>query len=430
MIVTLAWNVLWQGAIICVVSLFALRLMPTGSAATRYAACFAALLALVAVPVLTTTVPLDVMLAALAPSGGSSQAHFSLVPLAPLPATATAWLSWPSGIHSTLVSVALALLWSAGACLSLIRLGLSLARIAQIRRSATEIARVDNVPIFASPDLGIPIAAGLLAPAVLLPRDFAQTLNANDRRCTIEHELAHLRRGDVAGNAVQRVLEALFFWNPWMYVVGRHLVVEREAACDDWAVNRLGEPNSYAFCLAELARRIVDSRSPVITPSAVGSRNALLARIERLMCERVPGQSKLNYLAVGGIAVLFAVMALVFQTIAPAQAQATLPHASVAGILQIAQAACKKPNADPEALNPAAPDLPKSQWPSKNVSAVVAVTVGSDGKAHGARVYKSSGNPNIDRAVLTAAEKSTYTPRLINCQPHSGVYLFKADFGP
>lgn len=429
MIVTLGWNVLWQGALICAITALALRLVPSGNAATRYAVWFAAMLALVALPVLTTTVHLHLTLAVLTHAAGSSRGTFSLVPLGPLEPHATEWFRWLTARNSSWLSTWVLALWCAGTALSLIRLGVSLARIAKIRRDAAEIGRIDGVPICASAELSIPIATGMIAPAILLPSDLAQTLSSKDRRCTIEHELAHVRRGDVAGNAVQRVVEAAFFWNPWAHVVGRHLVVEREAACDDWAVGRLGEPNAYAFCLAELARRIVKPDAPLLTPSAIGSRNALVARIERLMSERSQPESKLNYFAVGGIAVLFAILALVFQTIAPAYAQVTPVSAGAApGV--VAQAACKNPNAPPQALNPAAPDLPQSEMPTHKVSAVVAVKVGADGKAHGLTIYKSSGNANVDRAVLVAAEKSTYTPRLVNCEPHSGVYLFKADFAP
>jgi TonB family protein len=430
MILTLVWNVLWQGTLICAVTMLALRFVPAGNATTRYAAWFAALLALVAVPILASTVHLSSILAPLTRSVGTSHGTFSLVPLGPIGANAMQWLSWPASFASGSLSMALLALWFVGASFGLVRLGLSLARIAQLRRRATEIARLDDVPVLACADLSIPIATGIAAPAILLPSDLAESLTAKDRRCTIEHELAHLRRGDVAGNAVQRVLEAVFFWNPWIHVVGRHLVIEREAACDDWAVHRLGEPNAYAFCLAELARRIVKTSAPLLTPSALGSRNALVARIERLMSERTQYESRLNYVAVGGIAVLFAVMALVFQTIAPAQAQTASLGADALQSSQIAQAACKNPNAAPEALNPAAPELPKSPRLTHPVSAVVLVKVGADGKAHGATVYKSSGNATFDRAVLVAAEKSTYTPRLVNCTPESGLYLFRADFNP
>jgi beta-lactamase regulating signal transducer with metallopeptidase domain len=430
MIVALAWNLFWQGAIIVALTFVIVRILPRASATTRYAALYAALLALAAIPLLTTTVHASAFgFAPLAPSGGATHGRFSLVPLGPLEEHAANWLAWPHVLAKTWIAPTLFVLWSAGACFRLVQLGVSLARIARIRRSSNQISCRDGVPIFSFDRLAIPIATGIAAPAIVLPSTLTETLSAHDLQCTVEHELAHVRRGDVLGNAVQRVLEALFFWNPWLQIVGRRLVVEREVACDDWAVRRLGAPHEYAFCLAQLARRIAPNSATLLTPSAVGSRNALVERIERLTSDRLPHETKLNYIALGGLAMIFAVLTLALESLVPVQAQ-TISLDANASASQIAQVACKNPNAEPQAVDPVAPDLPKSEMPHEKVTAIIVVSVGADGKPHGARVYKSSGNANVDHAVLVAAEKSTYTPRLVNCTPHSGIYLFRADFAP
>ena len=64
------------------------------------------------------------------------------------------------------------------------------------------------------------------------------------------------------------------------------------------------------------------------------------------------------------------------------------------------------------------------------VTVQIAVTIAPSGKVVGAEVYRSSGDPAVDKAVLTAAEKSTYSPKLVNCVPVGGTYLFKADVAP
>jgi TonB family protein len=427
MILMFAWNLLWQGAIIYGVTLLSLRLVPKGEAVTRYVAWFVALAALVAVPVVTTTVHVGTLLSAAFAGTRPSHVAFTFAPLAPATQTAVGWLLWPATVSLAWLSNAFAALWCAGASIALVRLSVSLARVWKVRRAATEIASEEGVPILASAELAVPIATGIIAPAIVLPWDLARTLNERDWRCTIEHELAHVRRGDVAANGLQRLLEALFFWNPWVRIVAGRLEIERESACDDWAVDRLGEPYAYALFLTNLARRIVKS-SPLLTPSAAGSRNTLRARIEHLTSRRLQNAT-LNHFAVGGLTVIFAIFTAILQTWLPAQAQ-TAPEALAADAgPQIAQA-CKNPKAPVQAVNPVAPDLPRSQWPSRKVSAVVRVDVGADGKAHGARIAQSSGDANVDRAVVTAAEKSTYSPKIVGCVAQAGTYLFKAQFGP
>ena len=126
---------------------------------------------------------------------------------------------------------------------------------------------------------------------------------------------------------------------------------------------------------------------------------------------------------------LFVAMTLAIQAFFPPKATAaTLPPAP--RDVLASGGTCAKPNADPKALDAAAPDLPKSQWPAHKVSAVVLVTIAPSGKATGARIYKSSGSASIDHAVTIAAEKSTYSPKIADCEPVTGTYLFKADIAP
>lgn len=422
-------NALWQDAIVVALTAATLRFVSPRNATTRYAVWFAALLALVAVPILTTLSRLGAHLFTMMEAQGSGRALFTFVPVGAVVARATQWIALPAfAMHS--LDLAVGVLWFAGTALALGRLALSFARVGGIRRSASTHALVDGVAVLACDGLTIPIATGLSSPAIVLPRVLIANLSADDLRCAVEHELAHLRRGDVAGNAVQRILEAVFFWNPWIRLAGRHLVYEREAACDDWAVRRIGQSIEYASCLASLGRSLSRASAPLLTPSIVESRNALVARIERLLTgDRTPSDAKINYLPIGAVVMLFVLTTLVFQAVSPAPVHAA-PSISGFGATTVASSACKDPNADVKAIDPVAPDLPKSEWPRTKIFALVEVTVAPTGKASAARVYKSSGDANVDRAVVSAAEKSTYSPKLVNCVAIESTYIFRADFAP
>ncbi|HTU81772.1 MAG TPA: M56 family metallopeptidase [Candidatus Acidoferrales bacterium] len=420
-------NALWQGAIVYALAALALRLVPPANATTRYAMWFAGLIAVVAVPALTTGSHLGVQLLAMLPHRAAAAGVFSLLPLGTAARPVPAWSSLQAALANPGLTTAIAVFWIAGSCAGIARLTLSFLRIAQIRREAVPYAGVDGVPVLTSTDLSIPIAAGVLSPAIVLPADLAGTLGPDDLRCTIEHELAHVRRGDVAGNALQRIAEALFFWNPWVYAIGRQLAREREAACDDWAVRRTGTARAYAVCLAQLGRRLSAKHAPALAPGALTTRNALVARIERLMSERSPRDLQMNYAALAAIAAMFAALTLVLAIALPPAARAA--GGGVPATSSALASACKTPNAEPQVLDPVPPVLPKSEWPSSSVSAVVAVSIASDGKPAAVRVYESSGNADVDDAVLSAARKSTYSPKLVDCVPVAGDYLFKANFG-
>ncbi len=426
MIVTMLLNALWQGALVTGVTLLTLRFVPVENAKTRYAVWFAALVALVAVPIVTATIHVTLWHA---PARRiAERPEFSLAAVGPYAGDVLRWIAWPAAAGGEALARTLLALWCAGAILGCVRLAVSWFRIAAIRRTAVEIGRIDGVRVLASRHVAIPIATGIVVPAIVLPSSTIDELDPIARACTIEHELAHVRRGDVASNAVARIAGALLFWNPWVHYAIGNLAIEREAACDDWAIRRLGEATDYASALAALARTFANAPVPLLTPSALGSRHSLVTRIERLLTNRPRVELRLNYIAIGGIIVLFAAMTVVLQTLLPAPAHA---GALAAGAVSTTVAtACAQPNAEPKALNPVPPDLPKSQWPSHQVTAIVAVTVTTSGKAAAAHVYRSSGDANVDRAVLTAAEKSTYSPKRVDCSPVQSTYLFKAAFGP
>ena len=432
MILTVLLNGLWQGGLAVAATAGLLRLLSPRSAATRYAAWFCALIAIVVMPLVTTTSHWGGALVAsivnhARPGAGGI---FSLVPLHAASSVTAGPLQLVAGLYSAHALGAIAALWFAGAAVGLLRLTVSLRRIAGIRRSATSFSHVDGIPVLVSNDLTIPIAAGVFSPVIVLPNDLAQRLTRDQLFCTIEHELAHLRRGDVATNLIQRAIEAVLFWNPWVHLAARKLVCERECACDDRAVIRIGESVDYASCLAALGRLITATPMPLLTPSAFGSRNALVNRIERLTEQRSRNDASLNFIALGAVTMFLTIMTLALQALVPTPLYAAPLVAPVRAITVAASSACKTPNADPAAIDAVMPNVPKSEMPSHKVSTIVAVTVGANGKPMAAKVYQSSGYANVDRAVVTAAQNSKYSPKIVNCTPVQSTYLFRADLAP
>lgn len=58
----------------------------------------------------------------------------------------------------------------------------------------------------------------------------------------------------------------------------------------------------------------------------------------------------------------------------------------------------------------------------------VRVTIDRGGALTGASVLSSSGNPWLDRAALSTARLSRFTPELRNCERVGGEYAFLVDF--
>ena len=428
MIDTVLLNGLWQGGLIVAIAALIVWRIPQRHAATRYAVWFVALTALVATPI-----------ASLWHAGAA---------IASLPVPMEHTASAPSLVTAKAASVSgtwLLYFWFAGAAVGLTRLALSHAHITHIVRHAEATPEL-GPNVVTSNDIDFPIAAGIVTPLIVLPAHLVATLERSELDDIVRHERAHIERRDILGNFVQRVIEALLFFNPWAYFIGRRLIHEREAACDDRAVHATGEPDRYASCLARLAQRPRRARAPLLTPSAIGSRRMLVQRIARLLNGKA-SELKANYVVLAASALAFAMLAALLQT---ANGLAAGASPAIGADVAVAASPCVFPSnvaantpaekatlhqellgtgADVKILDPVAPDIPKPAF-RPNTAVSVLVTVSPEGRPISAKVVLSSGSAGMDRAVVKAALASTYSPAMNACKFVTGQYLFKAMTGP
>ena len=107
----------------------------------------------------------------------------------------------------------------------------------------------------------MPMAAGLLHPAVLLPED-AEAWPGEQRRAVLTHELGHVKRHDCLTQALAHAACALYWFHPLAWVAAWRLRVERERACDDLVLRAGASGPDYADQLLQLAREARDASGP------------------------------------------------------------------------------------------------------------------------------------------------------------------------
>ena len=96
-----------------------------------------------------------------------------------------------------------------------------------------------------------PQVIGLWQPAVLLPDDHA--LSAGELAMALDHELAHLRRGDLWMAWVPALAQRLFFFHPLVRWAMREYALHREAACDAQVMQHArAAPQDYGRLLLRL----------------------------------------------------------------------------------------------------------------------------------------------------------------------------------
>jgi len=140
-----------------------------------------------------------------------------------------------------------------------------------------------DVALYASDHVRVPIAVGLMKPAIVLPKWALEELAPSELNQILVHELEHLRRRDNWTNLAQQLVKAIFFFHPAVWWIERKLSLEREMACDDAVIAETASPRAYAECLARMAEKSFLLRSLELAHAAVGRLRQMSARITRIL---------------------------------------------------------------------------------------------------------------------------------------------------
>lgn len=129
-----------------------------------------------------------------------------------------------------------------------------------------------------SESLAIPALVGLRRPLVLLPESFLMEASAEELRMALAHEMAHLRRRDLAWAWVGALTRAVFFFHPLALLALRESQAAEEAACDELAISRLGASRKeYGRLILRLS-----VGTPLPAPSAAAMAGSLATVRRRL----------------------------------------------------------------------------------------------------------------------------------------------------
>lgn len=138
-----------------------------------------------------------------------------------------------------------------------------------------------EIKFFLSEKVNVPLVIGYFKPVVLFPLALATQLDVKHVEAILIHELSHIRRNDYLLNLVKTTIETLLFFNPFIWLTGRFIRIEREHACDDLVVKHTGAPLNYAHALLRL-ELLKDKYSPALSMAATGSNQYLYQRIKRI----------------------------------------------------------------------------------------------------------------------------------------------------
>lgn len=285
-------NSLWQGAIIFVIVAGLLRAVPQRYSNARYAITLGGLGAMVLTSIVTFFILFENLPQPVksSPGVGFSSAYYEF--------------SGDNFGHYLLTAKAMItnllpsfmLIWMLGAILFNLRLAAGLVYLDRLRKQSAPIVnewhellqRVSSklaisrkILLAESPSITAPIVIGFLKPMILIPVGMFSGLSASQVETIFMHELMHIRRQDYIINMIQSFIEAIFFFNPFVWMISVAIKREREHCCDDAVIAIHGNPKDYVMALASLEEARL-ARIPA-TLSFAENKHHLLNRIKRIM---------------------------------------------------------------------------------------------------------------------------------------------------
>ena len=87
------------------------------------------------------------------------------------------------------------------------------------------------------------ILVGILRPAIVLPEAGCDRIGDEELRSLLAHECAHAVRGDNAFGIIERLIAAIYWFHPLIWILRRELALAREQACDEMAADCSGSDN-------------------------------------------------------------------------------------------------------------------------------------------------------------------------------------------
>ncbi|MCB1077400.1 MAG: hypothetical protein KDM64_06185, partial [Verrucomicrobiae bacterium] len=99
--------------------------------------------------------------------------------------------------------------------------------------------RPDFTCVATTPGSGVAVFGWLRATHLLIPSDLSDRFTATEIRGMFLHELAHVRRGDLAWNWLTLAIQSLHWFNPLVWLAGNRFLAVRETLCDRAALTWL-----------------------------------------------------------------------------------------------------------------------------------------------------------------------------------------------
>lgn len=189
--------------------------------------------------------------------------------------------------------------WSIGSAILLAQWLMQWRHVTSLIARSAPYGSFRSLPICVSDAAIEPGLVGLFKPTILLSRELAMQLSAEQLQSICVHEWAHARRRDNIAAVAQMLVQSLFWFHPLVWWIGRQMLETREQACDEIVIGDGNDPDTYARSVLSACRYAVETRAAVTARASGGN---LQARLKDILGARIPGRIGWPKRAVLGVA--------------------------------------------------------------------------------------------------------------------------------
>ncbi len=150
------------------------------------------------------------------------------------------------------------------------------AQLKRIKQTAQSLNLKRLPTVLYSNSIQSPSTWGLFKPVILLPNQ-----TQSDLSIILLHEMAHIKRHDWAWMMAAKITTAIFWFNPFLWLVKNKLIASFESACDEMVLSHQIKPSVYAETLLYFHNQHRDTLSSVTTSMAQPSQ--MYQRLEHIL---------------------------------------------------------------------------------------------------------------------------------------------------
>jgi bla regulator protein blaR1 len=152
----------------------------------------------------------------------------------------------------------------------------------ELRRMEILVGVRGSLPMRLSYERFEPGIFGIHRPVLLWPAGLSDYLDNGQLKAVLAHELWHVRHRDNLIAAIQMIVEAIFWFHPFVWWISNRLIDERERACDEAVMLTGVSAQEYAEGILRVCNFFAASPSTCMSGVTGGN---LQNRITRIMME-------------------------------------------------------------------------------------------------------------------------------------------------